>query len=104
MQPIGLHHYLVVAAILFALGLAVVLTRRNAIAVLCGLELILNAAGLNFVAFNRFAAPERVDGQIFTIFIMILAAAEAATALAIVLNIYHALNTVRVDEVDALKE
>jgi NADH-quinone oxidoreductase subunit K len=104
MDAVGLEHYLVVAAILFALGLAVVLTRRNAIAVLCGLELILNAAGINFVAFNRYAAPERVDGQIFTIFIMILAAAEAATALAIVLNIYHALNTVRVDDVDALKE
>ncbi len=104
MGPVGLIHYLVVAGILFALGLAVVLTRRNAIAVLCGLELILNAAGINFIAFNRFSAPGGVDGQIFTIFIMILAAAEAATALAIVLNIYHTLNTVRVDEVDSLKE
>ncbi len=104
MGPVGLIHYLVVAGILFALGIAVVLTRRNAIAVLCGLELILNAAGINFVAFNRFSAPGGVDGQIFTIFIMILAAAEAATALAIVLNIYHTLNTVRVDEVDSLKE
>ena len=104
MGPVGLIHYLVVAAILFALGLAVVITRRNAIAVLCGLELILNAAGVNFIAFNRFSAPGGVDGQIFTIFIMILAAAEAATALAIVLNIYHTLNTVRVDEVDSLKE
>lgn len=104
MGPVGLTHYLVVGAILFALGIAVVLTRRNAIAVLCGLELILNAAGINFVAFNRYAAPERVDGQIFTVFVMILAAAEAATALAIVLNIYHVMNTVRVDDVDALKE
>lgn len=104
MGPVGLTHYLVVAAILFALGVAVVLTRKNAIAVLCGLELILNAAGINFVAFNRYSAPGAADGQIFTIFIMILAAAEAATALAIVLNVYHTLNTVRVDEVDALKE
>lgn len=104
MGPVGLTHYLVVGAILFALGIAVVLTRRNAIAVLCGLELILNAAGINFVAFNRYAAPERVDGQVFTVFVMILAAAEAATALAIVLNIYHVMNTVRVDDVDALKE
>jgi NADH-quinone oxidoreductase subunit K len=102
---IGLTHYLVVSAILFALGVAVVLVRRNAIAVLCGLELILNAAGINFVAFNRFSAPAgRLDGQIFTIFIIILAAAEAATILAIVLNIYHAMNTVRVDEVDSMKE
>jgi NADH-quinone oxidoreductase subunit K len=104
MGPVGLTHYLVVAGVLFALGVAVVVTRRNAIAVLCGLELILNAAGLNFVAFNRFSAPGGVEGQVFTIFIMILAAAEAATALAIVLNIYHTLNTVRVDEVDSLKE
>lgn len=104
MGPVGLTHYLVVGAILFALGIAVVLTRRNAIAVLCGLELILNASGINFVAFNRYAAPERVDGQVFTVFVMILAAAEAATALAIVLNIYHVMNTVRVDDVDALKE
>ncbi len=104
MGPIGLTHYLVVSALLFALGVAVVLTRRNAIAVLCGLELILNAAGLNFVAFNKFSSPARLDGQIFTIFIIIIAAAEAATILAIVLNIYQALNTVRVDQVDTLKE
>jgi NADH-quinone oxidoreductase subunit K len=101
---IGLSHYLIVAAILFSLGVAVVLTRRNAIAVLCGLELILNAAGINFVAFNRYSTPGRLDGQIFTIFIIILAAAEAATILAIVLNIYNALNTVKVDEVDSMKE
>ena len=104
MGPIGLGHYLGVAAILFSLGVAVVLTRRNAIAVLCGLELMLNAAGVNFVAFNRFSAPGRVDGQIFTIFIITLAAAEAATALAIVLNIYHALNTIRVDEFDSMHD
>lgn len=103
-MSIGLVHYLGVAAILFALGLAVILTRRNAIAVLCGIELILNAAGLNFVAFNRFSAPGSLEGQVFTLFIIILAAAEAATILAIVLNIYHAMNTVRVDEVDSLKE
>ncbi|MEY4008171.1 MAG: hypothetical protein RLZZ467_1238 [Gemmatimonadota bacterium] len=104
MGPIGLTHYLVVAALMFALGVAVVLTRRNAIAVLCGLELMLNAAALNFVAFNRFGSPERMDGQVFTVFIMTLAAAEAATILAIVLNIYHSMNTVRVDEVDSMKE
>lgn len=105
-MTIGLNHYLGVAAILFALGVAVVVTRRNAIAVLCGLELILNAAGLNFVAFNRFSHPGqgRLDGQVFTLFIIILAAAEAATILAIVLNIYHAMNTVKVDEVDSMKE
>ena len=101
---IGLGHYLAISAILFVLGLVVVMTRRNAIGVLMGLELMLNAAGINFVAFNRFSAVERLDGQVFVIFIVILAAAEAATALALVLNIYHQLNSVHVDDARALKE
>ena len=100
---IGLTHYLVVSGILFTLGLVVVMTRRNAIGVLMGLEMLLNAAGINFVAFNRFSAPERLDGQIFVIFIIILAAAEAATALALVLNIFHRINSIHVDEARALK-
>ncbi len=103
-MDIGLGHYLAVSAILFALGLVVVMTRRNAIGILMGLELLLNAAGINFVAFNRFSAPERMDGQIFVIFIVILAAAEAATALALVLNIYHQIHTANVDEAHLLKE
>ncbi len=101
---VGLTHYLVVSAVLFALGAAVVMVRRNAIAVLIGIELMLNAAGLNFVAFNRFSAPERLDGQIVTLFIIILAAAEAAAALALVLNIYHNTNTIRIDEARELRE
>ncbi len=104
MTEIGLNHYLMVAAVMFVLGLIVVMTRRDAIGILMGLELIINAAGLNFVAFNRFSAPGRLDGQMFTIFIIILAAAEAAAALAIVLNLYHRMNSVYVDEADALKQ
>ena len=103
-MDIGLTHYLVVSAVLFTLGVVIIMTRRNAIAVLMGLEMLLNAAGINFVAFNKYSAPERLDGQIFTIFIIILAAAEAATALAIVLNVYHQLNSVNVDDARALRE
>lgn len=101
---IGLTHYLVLSAVLFVLGIVVVMTRRNAVGVLMGLEMLLNAAGINFVAFNRFSAPGRMDGQIFTIFIIILAAAEAATALALVLNVYHRINTINVDEAHQLRE
>jgi len=101
---IGVEHYLFVSALLFAMGLVVVISRRNAIGVLIGLEMILNAAGLNFVAFNKYSAPNRLDGQIFTIFIIILAAAEAAAALAIVLNIYHQMDSIHVDDASALKE
>ena len=91
-----------VAAILFALGLGVIITRRNAIAVLIGVELMLNAAGLNFITFSRYNG--NLDGQVVTIFIIILAAAEAAVALAIVLNLFHVLDTVHVDDADEMKE
>lgn len=105
MPDIGLQPYLLVSALLFSLGLGVVVVRRNAIAVLCGVELILNGAALNFVALNRYAAPAgRYDGQMFSIFIIILAAAEAAIALAILLNIYQMTNSVEIDEADSLRE
>ena len=68
-----------------------------------GLELILNSANLNFVAFNRFSGLERLEGQVFSIFVIVLAAAEAAIAMAIIINLYKNLNTVDVDEADALK-
>lgn len=105
MPEVGLVHYLVVGALLFCTGLAVVMVRRNAIAVMCGLELILNAAGLNFVAFNRFSsAADRMDGQMFTIFMIILAAAEAAVILAILLNLYNRTSSVNVDEASTLRQ
>jgi NADH-quinone oxidoreductase subunit K len=102
-MSIGLHHYLVISAILFSLGLFGVITRRNAIMVLMGIELILNSANINFVAFSRYGTLN-LDGQVIAVFVIILAAAEAAIALAIVLNIYQKFNTVNVDEVSALKE
>lgn len=94
--------YLIVGAILFSLGLFAVITRRNAIAVLMGIELILNSANLNFVAFARFSSVT-LDGQIFAIFVIIMAAAEVAVALAIVLNIYNNLNTINVDDASTLR-
>jgi NADH-quinone oxidoreductase subunit K len=100
---IGLSHYLVVSALAFCLGLTIVIVRRNAIAVLMGIELLINAAGLNFVAFAKFLIKDPVDGQLVTLFIIVMAAAEAALALAIVLNIFSNTNTIDVSEADALK-
>jgi NADH-quinone oxidoreductase subunit K len=100
---VGLTHFLVVSAILFGLGIYAISTRRNAIMVLMGVELVLNAANINFIAFSRYSAAN-FDGQAAAIFVIILAAAEAAVALAIVLNIYHRFQTVDIDEVSHLKE
>lgn len=102
-MQVGLLHYLIVSAILFSLGIFAVVTRRNAILVLMGIELMLNSANINFIAFSRFGGM-KLDGQMFAIFVIILAAAEAAIALAIVLNIYHRFSTINVDEVSRMKE
>lgn len=102
-SAIGLQHYLIVGALTFTLGMVIIITRRNAIAVLMGIELLLNSAGLNFVAFSKFVARDLVTGQVLTVFVIVLAAAEAALALAIILNIYNNMNTVEVDEADALR-
>jgi NADH-quinone oxidoreductase subunit K len=98
-----LNNYLYIAAILFSLGVFGVMTRRNGIAVLMGVELILNAANINFVAFARFGGMN-LDGHVFGLLIIVLAAAEAAVALAIVINIYNNFNTINVDEASALRE
>ena len=100
---VGLTHFLFVSAILFSLGLFGVVTRRNAVLVLMGVELILNSANINFIAFSRFGGMQ-LDGQAAAVFVIILAAAEAAAALAIVLNIYTRFQTVNVDEISNLKE
>jgi NADH-quinone oxidoreductase subunit K len=100
---IGLTHYLVVAAVLFAIGTYAVLTRRNAIAVLMGIELMLNAANLNFLAFWRFQAPQTMEAQVFVLVGITIAAAEAAVGLAIILNVYRRFATVDVDEISRLK-
>ena len=98
-----LNNYLYISAVLFSLGTFAVMTRRNGIAVLMGVEVILNAANLNFVAFSRFGGMN-MDGHIFSLFVIVLAAAEAAVALAIVINIYNNLNTINVDDAAMMKE
>ena len=102
-MQVGLTHYLVVSAVLFSLGIYGVITRKNAILVLMGIELILNSANINFIAFSRYSGFQ-MDGQAIAVFIIILAAAEAAIALAIVLNIYQRFQTVNVDEINRLRE
>jgi NADH-quinone oxidoreductase subunit K len=102
-MQVGLTHFLIVSAILFSLGLYGVITRRNAILVLMGVELILNSANINFIAFSKFGGM-KLDGQAAAVFVIILAAAEAAVALAIVLNIYQRFKTVNVDEISKMKE
>lgn len=103
MINVGLNHFLVVSSILFSFGIFGIITRKNAVMVLMGIELILNAANINFVAFARFG-NFGFNGQIMALFVIVLAAAEAAVALAIVLNIYRTFSNVNVDEINKLKE
>ena len=102
----GLGAYLAVSAALFALGIVAIVARRNVIYILMGIEMILNAANINFVAFNRFGLTDmgRLDGKMFAIFTIILAAAEAAVALAIVLNVFHLFDSIKPSEADLLRE
>lgn len=95
--------YLLVGAFLFCLGIFIVSTRRNAIMALIGIELIMNAANLNFVAFAS-RDSERYEGHMAALFVIVIAAAEVAVALAIVLNVYQQYKTVNMDEIDTLKE
>ena len=100
--PDSLSGYLIASGIMFLFGILTILTRRNAIYILLGVELILNAAGLNFVAFSRFGNLG-VDGHIFAVFIIILAASEAAVALAIILQIFHSYGTIDLNETNLMK-
>jgi len=99
----GLPYFLVVAAILFSLGLVCLLSRRNAIGLLMGIELILNAANINLIAFAHFVESD-LSGQVFALFVMVLAAAEAAIAMAIVLAIFRSLKSIDVSLTVNLKE
>lgn len=103
MIEIGLAHYLGLSALLLALGVFTILSRRNAIVILMGVELVLNAAALNFVAFGRYV-DGHFTGQLVAVFIIVIAAAEAAVALAIVLSIFRNFQTVHVDQVDRLRQ
>ena len=96
--------YLLLGALLFAIGLAGALTRRNAILVLIGIELMLNSANLNFIAFWRYGPnPEALTGMMFVLFAIAIAAAEAAVGLALIISIYRHYKTTNVDDVNELK-
>ena len=103
LTEIGLSHFLVLSAALFSLGLLTVATRRNAVAILMGVELILNAAAINFVAFSHYSHGT-ITGQVFAVFVVVLAAAEAAVALAIVLAVFRAFQSIDAASITTLKE
>jgi NADH:ubiquinone oxidoreductase subunit K len=100
---VGLTHFLVLAAVVFCCGLVTVLLKRHAIGILMGVELMLNAANINLVAFNHYAHGNALDGQVFAMFVVVIAAAEAAVALAIFLNFYNHFGAIDVDRASELK-
>jgi len=102
-QGIPLEWFLIVAAIMFFVGIYGFLTRRNLITMLMSVELILNSVNINFVAFNRYLYPNNFHGHFFAIFIIAVAACEAAVAIAIIINIYRRFNTINVEDVSEMK-
>ena len=100
---IGLQHFLILAAALFCIGLYGALTRRNAIVILISIELMLNAVNILMVAFSRYVTPVALTGQVFAIFIMVVAAAEVAVGLAIIISIYRNRETLDVHKIDLMK-
>ena len=100
---IAIQNYLVISALLFSIGLAVTVTKRNAILILMGIELMLNAVNLNMVAFSQYD-PNRLQGQMFALFIMVIAAAEVTVALAIILKIYDYFKNLDLDKINSLKK
>lgn len=104
MNPvIGLDAFLLLGALMFVCGAVCMATKRNAIGVLMGVELVLNGANINFVAFSYYTPAFRIEGQVFALFVIVMAAAEAAIALAIVLNFYNNHTSVDVDAAEELK-
>ena len=100
---LGLEHYLVLSAILFAIGLYGALAKRNAIIILMCIELMFNAVNITLVAFSRYVTPELLTGQIFAIFVIVVAAAEVAVGVAIILAIYRGLESIDATKVDLMK-
>ncbi|EIW16421.1 MULTISPECIES: NADH-quinone oxidoreductase subunit NuoK [Pelosinus] len=100
---IGLVHYLTVGALLFTIGLYGVLTKRNIVAMLMSIELMLNAVNINLVAFSHFITPELLTGQVFALFTISVAASEVAVGLALVFRVYHDRNTVYADRLNWLR-
>ncbi|MEN8614599.1 NADH-quinone oxidoreductase subunit NuoK [Dehalogenimonas sp. THU2] len=102
-MEVGLNHYLILSAVLFGIGLWGALSKRSAVIILMCIELMLNAAAIAMVAFSRFVVPELLTGQIFTIFIIVVAAAEATVALAIIMSIYRSRDTIDATKIDLMK-
>ena len=102
-MTVPLSWYLILAAILFSIGLFGVLSRKNAIAILLGIELMLNAVNINLVAFWRYITPIKMAGQVFVIIVLAVAAAEVAVGLALIISVYRGRKTVIADEIDLMK-
>ncbi len=102
-MSLGLEHYLVLSALLFAIGLYGALTKRNAVIILMCIELMLNAVNITMVAFSRYIVPEMLTGQVFAIFIIVVAAAEVAVGMAIILAIYRGFETIDATKIDLMK-
>jgi len=102
-EGIPLNYFLVLATVMFFIGIYGFLTRRNLITILMSVELILNSVNINFVAFNKYLYPERLQGHFFTLFIIAVAAAEAAVAIAIIINIYRNFKSINVEDADEMK-
>lgn len=103
MSEIPLSHILFVSTALFFIGMYGLFTRRNMISMLMSIELILNSVNINFVAFNKYLYPNQLNGIFFTIFIITIAAAEAAVAIAIIINLYRSHHSIDVEDADELK-
>jgi len=100
---VGLEHYLILSAILFSIGLYGVLSKRNAVVILMCIEIMLNAANIALVAFSRYVVPTALTGQIFAMFVMVVAAAEVAVGIAIIIAIYRSRDSIEVDKYDLMK-
>lgn len=102
-MPIGLTHYLILSSILFCIGLYGALSKRNAIIILMCIEIMLNAANISLVAFSRFITPQALTGQVFAIFVIVIAAAEASVGLAIIISVFRNHDTVESTDIDLMK-
>jgi NADH:ubiquinone oxidoreductase subunit K len=100
---IPIEHFLIISMLLFCFGIIIIITKKNAIMVLMGIELILNAANINLVAFSQYD-PNRIQGQFFVLFVIVIAAAEASVALAIVLRVYDHFKTAEMNKIDDLRD
>lgn len=102
-MTIGLNHFLILSGLLFSIGLYGALTKRNAIVILISIELMLNAVNIALVAFSRFITPVALTGQVFTIFVIVVAAAEVALGLAIIISVYRSRDTIDINKIDLMK-